>query len=69
VSLKRKSLAGSLALRLRAARGQAMLEYSMISHMILIGGFAGAWPFTQWIFASLTKYFHSIYYVLTSPVP
>jgi hypothetical protein len=46
-----------------------MVEYSFIAHAILVGGFVGSWPFTQYMIIALTKYFQSIYQVLTSPVP
>jgi hypothetical protein len=58
-------------LRLRT-RGQALVEYSMIAHLILVGGLVGlgiGWPFVAQVLNALTTYFRSIYYVVTSPVP
>ncbi len=54
---------------LRRPRGQAMVEYSFVAHAILIGGAVGAWPLTSALLNGLNKYYESIYWVLTSPVP
>lgn len=51
------------------ARGQAMLEYSMITHALLIGGAAICWPFLVFLMRALSIYFKSIYFVISSPVP
>jgi len=53
----------------RRPRGQAMVEYSFISHAILVGGTLFAWPFTSALLQALNTYYESIYWVLTSPVP
>ncbi|MBL8955752.1 MAG: hypothetical protein JNK82_33570 [Myxococcaceae bacterium] len=53
----------------KRARGQAMVEYSFIAHAILIGGTFFAWPFTSALLNGLSRYYESIYWVLTSPVP
>ncbi|MFZ5471716.1 MAG: hypothetical protein ACOZIN_19995 [Myxococcota bacterium] len=45
-----------------------MVEYSVVSVVILVGGVAG-WPFLVQLMNGLSKYFASIYYVLLSPVP
>ena len=50
-------------------RGQAMVEYSFISHAILIGGSFGAWVFVDYLMYALNLYFQSVYWVITSPVP
>ena len=50
-------------------REQAMLEYSLISHALLIGGAFGAWVFVDYFMYALNLYFESVYWVITSPVP
>jgi Flp pilus assembly pilin Flp len=54
---------------LRSPRGQAMVEYSVVAHMILVGGTAVGFPFLAKLLNALTKYYESIYWVLTSPIP
>ncbi|MBK7861628.1 MAG: hypothetical protein IPJ65_24030 [Archangiaceae bacterium] len=51
------------------ARGQGMLEYTMITHALLIGGAAFCWPFLVYLMRALSIYFKSIYFVISSPVP
>ena len=53
----------------RWIRGQAMVEYTMVAHAILIGGTLACWPFVSKLVNGLSTYFESIYFVLTSPVP
>ena len=50
-------------------RGQAMVEYSFISQVLLLGGAFGAWVFIDYLMYALDLYFKSIYWVITSPVP
>lgn len=50
-------------------RGQAMIEYSLIAHALLIGGAAICWPFLVFLMRALSIYFKSIYFVVSSPVP
>ena len=52
----------------RAPRGQAMIEYSVISHFILVGGMVtlGLLGRTSGLFDALTKFYESIFFVLTS---
>ncbi len=58
-----------LTRRLPRPRGQAMVEYSFIAHALLVvGTFGGTW-FVTYLINALTKYFESIYWVLTSPIP
>lgn len=57
----------ALARKLR--RGQAMIEYSFITHALLIGGSAICWPFLVFLMRALSIYFKSIYFVVSSPVP
>ena len=57
------------ALMMRLRRGQAMLEYSFVSHAIVFVGAAGAWVFWDTLMKALNLYFHSVYFVITSPVP
>jgi hypothetical protein len=58
-----------LALLRRAPRGQAMVEYTVVAHAILFVGGAVAFPFLAQLLNALTKYYQSIYWVLTSPFP
>ena len=53
----------------RLRRGQAMLEYTMLSHAILIGGSMLVWPFLTYLMRGLNLYFKSIFFVLNSPTP
>lgn len=55
--------------RARRIRGQAMVEYSLVAHALLIGGAALAWPFLVYMMRALSIYFQSIYFIVTSPVP
>jgi hypothetical protein len=53
----------------RSRRGQAMLEYSFVSFVVLIGASAGAWVYWSTLMTALDLYFQSLYFVITSPVP
>jgi hypothetical protein len=57
-----------LALR-RSPRGQAMVEYSVVAHALFFTVAVGAYPFLSQMLNALTKYYQSIYWVLTSPIP
>jgi hypothetical protein len=50
-------------------RGQALVEYSAISHALLIGGVAIGWPFFTIFINALNKYYEDLFTVLTSPLP
>jgi hypothetical protein len=50
-------------------RGQAMLEYTLVAHVILLGGTMLVWPFLVYMMRALNVYFQSIYFVLSSAVP
>ncbi len=54
---------------LKRPRGQAMIEYSIVAHALLIGGAAVCWPFLVYLMRALSIYFKSIYFVISSPVP
>ncbi len=56
-------------MRRRLQRGQAMLEYTMVTHAILIGGTMLVWPFLIRMLNALTVYFQSIYFVLNAATP
>ena len=56
-------------LKRRLRRGQAMVEYSLVAHALLIGGAAICWPFLVYLMRALSIYFKSIYFVISSPVP
>ncbi len=48
----------------RAPRGQAMIEYSLVTHFLLIGGSLALMPVMSILFNSVTKFYESIYLVL-----
>lgn len=50
--------------RRRRPRGQAMVEYSIITHFILIGGSLLLLPVFTQLFEALTKYFEGIYLMI-----
>jgi hypothetical protein len=52
----------------RLTRGQAMSEYAVISGA-LFGFTVLGWPFLIQLINGLHKYFHSIYYIIQSPIP
>jgi hypothetical protein len=52
-----------------ARRGQAMVEYTMVTHVLLISTLAGTWPFMSAMMNSMSLYYESIYYIIGSSVP
>ncbi len=50
----------------RARRGQAMVEYSIVAHALLIGGAVLLLPMISLLLESIGVYFESIYFVLKS---
>ena len=50
-------------------RGQAMMEYTMVTHVLLIGGTAVAWPFMSTLMNGLNTYYQSIWFILGASVP
>lgn len=52
----------------RAARGQAMVEYAIVTSALL-GFTVMGWPFLVQLINALHRYFQSIYYVIQSPIP
>ncbi|QSQ20076.1 hypothetical protein JY651_33025 [Pyxidicoccus parkwayensis] len=52
----------------RHARGQAMVEYSVVT-AALLGFTVLGWPFLVQLINGLHRYFQSIYYVIQSPIP
>jgi hypothetical protein len=50
------------------ARGQAMIEYSVIT-AALFGFTVLGWPFLVQLLNGLHRYFQSIYYIIQSPIP
>lgn len=48
----------------RPPRGQAMIEYSLVTHFLLIGGSLALMPVMSTLFDSLTKFYESIFLVL-----
>ena len=53
----------------RRPRGQAMMEYSFISHILVLGAVTAGTPMITYLIEGLSKYYESIYWVLTSPIP
>ncbi|MEW5740088.1 MAG: hypothetical protein AB1938_14240 [Myxococcota bacterium] len=51
-------------MRRLSRRGQAMVEYSVITHFLLIGGTVLLLPVITKLYEGLSKYFESIYFVL-----
>ncbi len=51
-------------LKRRAPRGQAMLEYSLVSHFILIGGTAALLPVITRLFEAISQFYDSVYTVI-----
>ena len=54
----------SFARRLRAPRGQAMVEYSVISHFILIGGTLLLLPVVTELFNGISQFYDSVYTII-----
>lgn len=50
--------------RLRAPRGQAMVEYSVVSHFLLIGGSAALLPVITRLFEGINQFYDSVYAVI-----
>ena len=50
-------------------RGQAMIEYTMVTHVLLVGGAVAVWPFLSFMLKAFAVYYRSIYFVLSAPVP
>lgn len=53
-------------LKRRPPRGQAMLEYSAVSHYLMIGGAGTLLYFAKELYNMLSLYFEGIYFVLRS---
>ncbi|MBZ4397629.1 hypothetical protein OWM54_14175 [Myxococcus sp. MISCRS1] len=52
----------------RKPRGQAMVEYAVVT-AALMGFTVMGWPFLVQLLNALHRYFNSIYYVIQSPIP
>lgn len=61
---RRASTEPRALLRRLSARGQAMVEYSVITHFLLIGGTVLLLPVITKLYEGLSAYFESIYFVL-----
>jgi hypothetical protein len=53
----------------KSRRGQAMVEYTMVSHVLLIGGAAATWPFMSFMMKGMNLYYQSIFWMLSTSVP
>ena len=53
----------------RGRRGQAMVEYTWVTHAILIGGTMLTWPFMSTLMNAMTLYYENIYFIVGSSVP
>lgn len=51
----------------RAARGQSMVEYAIVT-AALMGFSTMGWPFLVALLNALHRYFNSIYYVIQAPI-
>jgi hypothetical protein len=47
-------------------RGQAMVEYSLVSHFLIMGGGLALMPVIAKLYEGLNAYYESIYFVLKS---
>lgn len=56
----------TVAKRLRAPRGQATVEYSLVSHAILLGGALPMIVIMNKLFDAFSTFYASIYFVLNS---
>ena len=54
---------------LKAPRGQAMVEYTMVTHVLLLGGTFLLWVFTTTLMNAISAFYESVYWILTSSVP
>ncbi|MBL9037355.1 MAG: hypothetical protein JNG84_02465 [Archangium sp.] len=54
------------ARRRRAPRGQAVTEYALISHVILLGGTISMIPVFMVIFENVSNYYRGFYFVLST---
>lgn len=50
--------------KLKAPRGQAMVEYSVVSHFLLIGGSAALLPVIARLFEGINAFYDSVYAVI-----
>jgi hypothetical protein len=55
--------------RFSRRRGQAMVEYTWVTHALLIGGAGMAWPFMSALMNAMSLYYESIYFIISSSVP
>lgn len=49
-----------------APRGQAMVEYSVVTHFLLVGGALALLPVMGKLFESFGKFYDSVFFVLCS---
>lgn len=52
--------------QVRRPRGQAMVEYSLVTHFILLGGSIGLLPVMAKLYEALSTFYESIFFVLSS---
>jgi hypothetical protein len=50
--------------RLRAPRGQAMVEYTIVAHALLLGTVLMLLPMVSQLLDALSAYYESLYFVL-----
>lgn len=62
---KRKSATTEPRVR-RAPRGQAMIEYSLVSHALLLGGAFAMLPLMGVLFQSFSKFYENLFFVLNN---
>lgn len=66
MSAKKSASLRASELRLRAPRGQAMVEYSLVTHFLLVGGALALMPVMSKLFDAFTQFYAGIFFVLTS---
>jgi len=47
-------------------RGQAMVEYSVVSHFLLVGGTLALLPVMGTLFEAFSKFYESLFYVINN---
>jgi len=66
-TLKRSRRAAEAAVALlRSPRGQAMVEYSVVTHFLLLGSTIALMPMIAKLFEAFSKFYESIFFVLNS---
>ena len=54
------------ALKQRLRRGQSMVEYSIVTHVLLVGGGFALMPVMSKLFDAMSQFYKGIFFVITS---